>query len=134
MKNTFRKGPSRNARNGGKTFGERPWKKDFADRDARRAELHEAICSSCGRECEVPFKPNGRKPVLCANCFKKEGGFDGRDRRPATSARPSYDRADNRDSVQAQLRIVNAKLDSIMQMLGMDSASDEQRKPRFEKR
>jgi CxxC-x17-CxxC domain-containing protein len=36
--------------------------------------MHNAICDKCKKECEVPFKPTGDKPVLCSDCFKKEGG------------------------------------------------------------
>lgn len=39
--------------------------------DFRRTELHQATCSQCGQSCEVPFKPNGKKPVFCRDCFKK---------------------------------------------------------------
>lgn len=35
--------------------------------------MHQAVCNECGSSCEVPFKPNGRKPVLCNNCFGKGG-------------------------------------------------------------
>lgn len=35
------------------------------------APLHQATCSTCGKSCEVPFKPNGKKPVFCRDCFKK---------------------------------------------------------------
>ena len=36
--------------------------------------MHKATCNECGQACEVPFKPNGRKPVFCSNCFKREEG------------------------------------------------------------
>ncbi|GAI42060.1 unnamed protein product [marine sediment metagenome] len=26
-------------------------------------EMHKAICSDCGKECEVPFKPTEGRPV-----------------------------------------------------------------------
>lgn len=32
-------------------------------------ELFTATCSSCGREAQVPFRPNGSKPVYCNDCF-----------------------------------------------------------------
>lgn len=32
-------------------------------------EMFSATCSSCGREAQVPFKPNGMKPVYCSDCF-----------------------------------------------------------------
>ncbi|MDH3324080.1 MAG: zinc-binding protein [Candidatus Peregrinibacteria bacterium] len=34
-------------------------------------ERHKAICSNCGNECEVPFKPNGDRPIKCNDCFRK---------------------------------------------------------------
>ena len=35
-------------------------------------EMHKAICSECGKECEVPFKPTEGKPVYCRECFDKK--------------------------------------------------------------
>lgn len=36
-------------------------------------EMHDAVCSHCGAQCEVPFKPRpveeGGRPVLCKACF-----------------------------------------------------------------
>jgi len=54
-------------------------------RDSERPTMHHAICSDCGNDCEVPFKPSGTKPVLCSNCFAIQRGeeprsFSGRDR------------------------------------------------------
>ncbi|PKM88559.1 hypothetical protein CVU83_01485 [Candidatus Falkowbacteria bacterium HGW-Falkowbacteria-2] len=44
-----------------------------------RPEMHKAICSDCGSSCEVPFRPNGTKPVLCSTCFgAQKGGSDSR--------------------------------------------------------
>lgn len=34
-------------------------------------QMHKAICSDCGKECEVPFKPTEGKPVYCRECFAK---------------------------------------------------------------
>jgi CxxC-x17-CxxC domain-containing protein len=46
-----------------------------APRGARPAggprELHTVICSSCGVETQVPFKPSGDRPVYCRDCFRK---------------------------------------------------------------
>ena len=38
--------------------------------DAPR-EMHKATCADCGKECEVPFKPDGSKPVYCRDCYQK---------------------------------------------------------------
>ena len=35
------------------------------------AARHPAICSDCGKECEVPFKPAEGRPVYCRDCFPK---------------------------------------------------------------
>lgn len=33
--------------------------------------LHKAVCAECKKECEVPFKPSGGRPVYCKECFSK---------------------------------------------------------------
>lgn len=53
-----------------------------SDRGPRRErEMFKAVCAKCKKDCEVPFKPSGDKPVLCKDCFIKEredqvGKFD----------------------------------------------------------
>jgi len=39
-----------------------------------RAErtMHPAVCSSCGRDTEVPFVPTSGKPVYCTDCFRAQ--------------------------------------------------------------
>ena len=47
---------------------------DRADKKPRNAIHHETfktVCSVCSKACEVPFKPNGKKPVFCDSCFSK---------------------------------------------------------------
>lgn len=34
-------------------------------------EMHDAVCAECGKECKVPFAPNGERPVYCSECFAK---------------------------------------------------------------
>ena len=41
-----------------------------AHQSERREEtLHKATCAECQKTCEVPFRPNGKKPVYCKDCF-----------------------------------------------------------------
>jgi CxxC-x17-CxxC domain-containing protein len=40
-------------------------------RDGPR-EMHKAVCSECGKDCEVPFKPNPERPVYCKDCWTKK--------------------------------------------------------------
>ena len=35
------------------------------------APIHTAVCSECGSECEVPFKPDPHRPVYCRACWAK---------------------------------------------------------------
>jgi len=50
-------------RGGGRSF----------DRGGDR-QMFDAICSNCGKACQVPFRPTGEKPVYCSDCFEKMGG------------------------------------------------------------
>ncbi|MEN6413750.1 MAG: zinc-ribbon domain containing protein [Veillonellales bacterium] len=38
-------------------------------------EMHTAICSACGVETQVPFKPTEGKPVYCRECFQANKRF-----------------------------------------------------------
>jgi CxxC-x17-CxxC domain-containing protein len=35
------------------------------------APKHVAVCSECGDECSVPFKPDPHRPVYCQECWAK---------------------------------------------------------------
>ncbi|MBY8999857.1 MAG: hypothetical protein KGD64_02990 [Candidatus Heimdallarchaeota archaeon] len=37
----------------------------------RPVELTKVTCSKCGEETEVPFVPDGSRPVYCRDCFQK---------------------------------------------------------------
>ncbi|MFA4946377.1 MAG: CxxC-x17-CxxC domain-containing protein [Candidatus Micrarchaeia archaeon] len=56
----------------------------FRSRDSGPREMHTAVCSDCGKECQVPFKPTDGRPVYCGECFRKHkppsrgGGSGGR--------------------------------------------------------
>lgn len=43
----------------------------FKSFDSGPREMHKAVCSECGQECEVPFKPTEGKPVYCRSCYAK---------------------------------------------------------------
>ena len=38
----------------------------------RPVELHKATCAKCKVETEVPFKPDGSRPVYCRECFQQQ--------------------------------------------------------------
>lgn len=42
-----------------------------------RREMHDAVCASCGKACQVPFLPSGEKPVYCSDCFQGQRSSGG---------------------------------------------------------
>lgn len=68
-------------------------------------ETFSATCSECGKSCGVPFKPNGKKPVLCSLCFAK-----------GNSGEKDYDRRESK-SKNDQFEAINKKLDQILKTL-----------------
>lgn len=40
----------------------------------RERVLHKAVCADCKKDCEIPFKPTGERPVYCKECFSKRKG------------------------------------------------------------
>jgi CxxC-x17-CxxC domain-containing protein len=126
---------------GGRSFGgDRGGKSGFSGgRDGDRPEMHNAKCSDCGNNCEVPFRPTGNKPVFCSDCFKNKGSdnsrdsrdggkrdFGGRDSRPRFADKyPSKggDRKGGSD-YKAQFDILNTKLDKILRVLNPDTSKE----------
>lgn len=33
-------------------------------------QMYDAVCASCGVNTQVPFQPNGSKPVYCRDCYQ----------------------------------------------------------------
>jgi len=96
---------SRDNRRSGRDFNR-------GNRDRSEVTMTKVICSSCGKECEVPFKPSSDKPVYCNNCFsKKEKGSSSRPERHS----PSKSFGSSRD-----LELINEKLDKIMDALDIE--------------
>ncbi|OQA56773.1 MAG: hypothetical protein BWY42_00804 [Candidatus Omnitrophica bacterium ADurb.Bin277] len=31
--------------------------------------MFKAVCADCRKDCEIPFKPSGERPVFCKECF-----------------------------------------------------------------
>ena len=38
---------------------------------SRERTYTRVVCSECRKECEIPFKPSGDRPVYCKECFSK---------------------------------------------------------------
>ncbi|OGE86308.1 MAG: hypothetical protein A3J48_04170 [Candidatus Doudnabacteria bacterium RIFCSPHIGHO2_02_FULL_46_11] len=106
----FNRGGSRGSDRGGPGGGRR-----FGGGGDFRREMHPAVCSNCGKNCEVPFRPTGEKPVFCNECFRKDSG----DSRPREKQGPNY---------QSQFDALNQKLDTILNLISA------QEKPKAKKK
>lgn len=131
MKNYFSKkstGDRNNSRSGRKSFGSdkgRGFGQSAGNSD--RVIMHSAVCNECNTDCQVPFKPNGRKPVLCNNCFRSEEGSAprrGGDRSDRSERSETFDkpyRSTPRDcgnsDVVKQLKALNSKMDKLIELL-----------------
>ena len=80
--------------NRGRSGGPR---RSFDSRGSDRPQMHRATCSNCGKECEVPFRPNGSKPVLCSDCFKNGGGPERRNDRNERNDSRNFSRPNSED-------------------------------------
>jgi CxxC-x17-CxxC domain-containing protein len=117
-------------RSSGNSFGRRSYgnsdrgnrRGGFGGRNSRTGptEMHEVTCDKCGKQCEVPFKPTGDKPVFCSDCFRKNEGS-------SNSFGPRNQ--DNRQAPQSAMSLeqfnqINAKLDKIIQALEVNAEED----------
>jgi CxxC-x17-CxxC domain-containing protein len=105
--------------------------------------MFSATCATCNKQCEVPFRPNGSKPVYCKDCFgKKKGAYpsnnmpkndftertqSARQDRPENHVPAQAPRSENRDArideLKAQVFSMQAKLDRILK--AMESGKSE---------
>jgi CxxC-x17-CxxC domain-containing protein len=93
--------------------------------------MHQAICAYCGKSCEVPFRPNGRKPVYCKDCFAKNGGqteprefskksysSERQERASYNSPKPHSDNSEkNFYDLKKQLEMMNTKFDKLASLV-----------------
>lgn len=127
--NKFRKPHGNGGRDRGPFGGGGSNRPDFRGasrpQDPRRSDAPEqfdAICSTCGRACRVPFRPNGQKPVYCRECFgnparSSEGkeSFIRRDA-PGGFAPPREFREGPREiaELKQQIGALNVKMDVVL--------------------
>ena len=114
--------PSGN-RFGGNRGGFGGERRSFGGRDSgrgeRRMEMHDVTCDKCGKQCQVPFKPNGSKPVFCSDCHRQNessGSFNSRGNDRPTPAASGISKE--------QFNEINAKLDKILAALAEFAEED----------
>lgn len=95
-------------------------KRDFSDR-----QMHQATCSKCGADCQLPFRPTGERPVYCDNCFKNNRSSD-YNRQNDRNDRGKYNNFENKnenksgvfdEQLKKQFETLNWKLDKILKII-----------------
>lgn len=99
---------------GGGRFGGR----DSFRRDSGPREMHKAVCDKCGKNCEVPFRPSGDKPIYCSECFEGKDGGNSRSPARRDSGRSDFGRRDDSGKqLLEQVSSINSKLERILKVL-----------------
>ena len=79
----------------------------------RKRTYARVICSDCNKECEIPFKPSGDRPVYCKECFskRKKGNLfnANRDNRPEERDFPRERHSDKRQAEKRQKPVKKKK-------------------------
>jgi len=133
----FSKGGDRMGNGKGKFGGGQSRGFKGAERPHDKGDMFSATCSTCGKTCEVPFRPSPDKPVYCSACFGKksqdmsrefrgdrqESSFSKRDARPSRDEKraPREERnertSDGHDELKRQLTSLEGKVNRILDML-----------------
>ena len=71
-------------------------------------EQHQAICAACRKTCEVPFEPNGKKPVYCRSCFRVK-----EETTPNSSLSDFRREERGSDHLQVQLAALNVSIEKL---------------------
>jgi len=98
-------------------------------RDRGPVTMHQAICSQCGKPCEVPFEPTSGKPVYCNDCFAAKRDTEGgrSDSRFAPKSFGGYkspastsfggNAGFNSEELKKQLELLNGKMDQLIKVV-----------------
>lgn len=103
-------------------------------------EMFEAMCATCQKTCQVPFRPTGERPVYCSDCFRNVREDSGNDfsRAPRNFDAPKRDFAPRREfapkpapvaapdtrigDLQKQLAALHTKVDALMAIVSKPAA------------
>ncbi len=129
-KGRFDKKPRHESRDGGNRY---------ENRGPKEMQLFQATCTTCGKSCEVPFRPDGTKPVLCRDCFAKKNASphqdNGREERPRFDRNASFEHKPGRSAepqrpmaptvdvsgLTKQIAALEAKLNQILEIVAKKS-------------
>ena len=92
----------------------------------------DAICSNCGKKCQVPFRPDGEKPVYCKDCFGVPREAMAGKKKFSQSAAPTSFSAPapvaggkSIADLTRQIAAMNTKIDTMLKLLQEGAAEEE---------
>jgi len=101
---------------GNRFGGERREKPRFRDK-----QMYDAVCDKCGKDCQVPFRPTGDKPIFCNNCF-------GKGEKSGSGSKVSGE-------TEKQIKILSAKIDELIKILTLNAPAEKtEKKEKVEKK
>ena len=112
-------GPSRKPYGARPSFAPGRGARTFGPRSEGPTEMHQATCNECHKKCEVPFRPNGKKPVYCRDCFKGK-----------EEEQPAYGRAPSRmgtssdsSGLSREISMLGTKIDRLIEAIEAQTRS-----------
>ena len=95
----------------------------------------DAVCSNCGKKCQVPFRPDGEKPVYCKDCFDMPRKAMTGKKKFSTSSATSFNAPASAGSSVAggksiadltrQIAAMNTKIDTMLKILTEGAGEEE---------
>jgi CxxC-x17-CxxC domain-containing protein len=122
--NDFKRGGFGKKQFGRPSFGGRPaFQRSGGGFGRPQSQMHSATCANCGKATEVPFKPDGTRPIYCRDCFG-----NGNDSRPprlpsgraGEQQRPAFQRSvpmQHSVPMQVQRPMLDPRIDDLQKHL-----------------
>jgi CxxC-x17-CxxC domain-containing protein len=88
-----------------------------AGRDREEMQKFDAVCSKCGKACQVPFRPSNTRPVYCKDCFGAPQSA-----KEKSNSFPIHEGKSVADLTR-QIAAMNTKIDTMLRIL-QDGATE----------
>lgn len=115
--NDFKRGGFGKKQFGRPSFGGKPaFQRSGGGFGRPQGQMHPATCANCGKATEVPFKPDGTRPIYCRDCF----GNGNDSRPPREHQRPAFQRSvptQHSAPAQSQRQVPDPRIDDLQKHL-----------------
>jgi CxxC-x17-CxxC domain-containing protein len=90
--------------------------RSFGRPNSEDRQMYDAVCSNCGNNCQIPFRPSPGREIFCSRCFENNEGSESRRPERRTFDKPSF-KSNDVPNYKAQFEALNAKMDKILYLL-----------------